>query len=98
MEKYTEADIAKIISDCEILILPENTSFEDVVTSEINDLFIESQVVTKVESQQGVYEVINQTEIEETEEEFERIYQNSKTNLNHEVAVSFLESFHLETF
>lgn len=88
MEKYSEADIAKIINDCEILILPENTSFDDVITNEIEDLFECNQ-----NSNENVRQSVKEPEIEETEEVFEQIYQNSKENQNNEVIVSLIMVF-----
>ena len=34
MEKFSETDFAKIIDDCEIIILPDNASIEDALSSE----------------------------------------------------------------
>lgn len=87
MEKYSEADIAKIINDCEILILPENTSLEDVRASEIDGFHLAKQ-----NSQEVVNKVEEESEVQETDEDFEEMYQNSKTNQNYDVIVSVLKS------
>lgn len=88
MEKYSEEDIAKIINDCEILILPENSSFEDVLTSEIENLFVESQQLSSkvIKTDEKLEPTL---EPEESDEYFEEIYQNYKTTQNNGVTVSF---------
>jgi hypothetical protein len=74
MSKYSEADIAKIINDCEILILPDNSSIEEVLANENQHLLQNSKPKEKeIEN----HEIL---EDEETEEDFERIFQKSKLN------------------
>lgn len=73
MDKYSEADIAKIINECEILILPEEASIEDF---QIDNSQLQSKPILKVEGEQK----IDETQPEETEDDFEAIFQASKAN------------------
>lgn len=83
MEKYSDAEIAKIIDKCEILILPENSSIEEVLGSE-NQL--ESNL-----NEKNLFSSIDvdapEAKAEDTEEDFERIFQASKAN-KQQVSVS----------
>lgn len=72
MEQYSEADIAKIINNCEILILPENTELENVFSSEDQHEGENSRAKTTKHD--------NQSLTEETEEDFEQIYRKTKEN------------------
>lgn len=73
MENYSEVDIARIINDCEILILPDNSSIEEVLTNENQHLL--SSFNPAGEDQFAMI-----PEAEETEEDFERIYQQTRAN------------------
>lgn len=73
MDKYSEAEIAKIINDCEILILPENIPIEEGL--KIGNLLSEKPP--------------DEESREETEDDFERFYLNSKEKRNETVAVCF---------
>lgn len=80
MEIYNEADIHKLINDCEILFLPENASLEDVLTA---------GCLTEGQKQESQHESgQSSSSIEETEVDFKRFYTNSKAKRSHNVAVS----------
>lgn len=69
MSQYTEADIARIINDCEILILPDGTSIDEAgYSSEASNSVIQA-------SSQKLSIVVEKTQ---EEEDFEQIYQASK--------------------
>lgn len=80
MDKYSKADIAKIINDCEILILPENATLEDALSSRT---LLESEI-PRVQADQEVV----QPKLEEETEDFERIFWNTKVKQNQNVNVS----------
>lgn len=73
MDKFSEADIAKIINDCEILILPDEASIEDF---QIDNSQLPPKQNLKIEGEQTIAE----KQPEETEEDFEAIFQASKAN------------------
>lgn len=70
MDKDKEDAAAKIINNCKILVLPDNTLIEDALQREEEYLLIaqssqESEFLVEIDSQ-------------ENEEDFERWYQSSK--------------------
>lgn len=69
MEKYSKLEIENIINNCEILFLPENSSIEDALEQEL-------VVSSNTESVRDFVTV--ETLAEETDEDFENIYQKSK--------------------
>jgi hypothetical protein len=73
MASYSEADIAKLINDCEILILPEDCTIENAIGDENQQLLPVAQIQGCSDDRFG----------ETEEEEFERIFQQSKQNINH---------------
>jgi hypothetical protein len=77
MENYSEVDIARIINDCEILLLPDNSSIEEVLINESKHLL--TSFGNAGQNQPSL--VVTEQE-EETEEEFERIYQQSCSKKN----------------
>jgi hypothetical protein len=68
MEKYDEADITKLINDCEILILTEDAEVREIELSEL-------QLPTT--SQEVQQEKLSESR-DDDEEEFEAIFQHSK--------------------
>lgn len=83
MEKYSEEDITKLISDCEILILPDNMTLEDA-REDLANIEVENRDI-KAETKTA-QEAIDEFDLE-TEEDFERIYDNSVAT-RHSVTVS----------
>lgn len=74
MENYSEIDIARIINDCEILILPENSSIEEILTDESSHLLGNICAAGKSES---VKLSMIEEQSDATEEDFEKIYQQT---------------------
>ena len=70
METLTQADIMKIINDSEILILPENSTVEEV-------LLKENEILNANNNYRAIT-VVNLLP-DDTEQDFEIIYQYSKT-------------------
>lgn len=81
MSKYTEAEINRIINDCEILFVPEGSSVDDVV--ELN----EAQVTCKIENPKSLLlaRFMNEADLTEVSyednenDDFEKIYQESNS-------------------
>lgn len=69
---FSQSEIAKIINDCEILILPDDSTIEDAITSENSNSLLSKSLTS---------------ELEKTEEDFEQIFQRSKLN-KHRLPVS----------
>lgn len=89
MEKYSEENFAKLIDDCEILILPDNSSIDDVLSHEDQSNYLSNLSVnhnSKSEDQQAAAVVI-EARSEETDDDFEQLYQRSKLK-RHNVIVS----------
>lgn len=85
MEEFSEVDFNKLINDCEILILPEDSTVEEVLSNERN--IANSKVNIEVKK-----EVINidDEDHKETEEDFKRSYEFSKAKTKSDVIVRFL--------
>lgn len=85
MANYSESDIAKIINDCEILILPDDSTIEDVLVDENREIVIAgySGGIQYEKPKPSSSDI----QIEQTDEEFEQIFQQSKLN-NHRHPVS----------
>lgn len=80
MSKYTEAEIARIINDCEILFVPEGDSIEDIgETSEPSISYRKSNPKSLL-----LTRYLNEAESEQVHDElaenedFERIFNISK--------------------
>lgn len=69
MATYTEEDVRKMIDECEILILPDNTSMDDLIAYEHNSIKIQNEE-TQVREQKQISE--------EEEEDFEALFQATK--------------------
>lgn len=87
MQEYSEADIEKIINACEILILPDNTTIEEVLSSENQAL---SVVKNRNENLSESQKSVEPSQPALTDKDFESIYQRSKIKLqNITVSCSF---------
>lgn len=83
MEKYSDENFAKLINDCEILILPDNSSIEDVLSHGDQSNYLSNYSV----NHNSISDVVIQAKSEETDDDFEQLYQNSKLK-RHNVIVS----------
>lgn len=79
MAQYNEADIVKLINDCDILILPDNSSIEEALASENRQLLSAQK---PQETSQEIHEIPDDPPEEQSEADFERIFQQSKLNKN----------------
>lgn len=77
MSKYTEAEIARIINDCEVLFVPEGSTIEEAEYARDSLLTprkknVKSLLLTRY---------LNEAEFVEStsDEDFEKIFQASKT-------------------
>lgn len=77
MANYSDADIAKIINECEILILPDDTTIEEVLASNDQTFSIKQNSAEAFNSRDADG---SDCQLEQTEEEFEQIFQHSKVN------------------
>lgn len=80
MSQFSEADIAKIINDCEILILPDNSSIEEVLANENQLLLNDSKTNQEKAKVKEVHEIPDESLLDETEDDFERMFQSSMFN------------------
>ena len=77
MANYSDADIAKIINECEILILPDDTTIEEVLESNDQTFSIKQNSSETLGSELADG---SDCQLEQTEEEFEQIFEHSKAN------------------
>lgn len=77
METYSKADIEKLINDCEVLFLPEDTEIEFVSEQELeNPRPNELELIRNLNLREIV--IPSENPRENQIEDFEKIYQQSK--------------------
>lgn len=104
MSRYTDAEIAKIINDCEILILPDDVSIEDVGTDS-KSLEIKEKIQKHNPKSLILNRYLNEQNLEQSssrlpvEENFEEIFYQTKLrkanlnvmySINHPINVYFI--------
>lgn len=83
MAALSEAEYAKLINDCEIVIVPEESTIEEVLSRENQEI-----TINNVRSEESGLTQFITSDHQDYEENFEAIYEFSKANLQNNVIVS----------
>lgn len=76
MEKRSEEDFAKLISDCDILFLPDNSTIEEALSAESSNLLLSKTNESKKHERRDQTPAVVITTNDE--DEFEAFFQKSK--------------------